>query len=284
MSLWAAIPYEERLAQDPRWALSEGSKFFEEKSSLQQALRKITQRLEELKIPYAVAGGMALFQHGFRRFTEDIDILVTPDGLKVIHHELEGLGYLPVFAGSKNLRDTELGVRIEFLISGQYPGDGQPKPIAFPEPERIAQDFDGIKYLNLRTLIELKLASGMTNPQRMKDLADVQELIRLLQLPADFAQQLNPYVQGEYTRLWRNTQPTRARYLRRWEHLAANVSTIDDLMTHFPDATASLAAMKADGVVVAQDRSSSDTIYLATADPEVARKYDMHEESEFFTE
>jgi hypothetical protein len=31
---------------------------------------------------------------------------------------------------------------------------------------------------NLPTLIELKLASGMTNAGRLKDLADVQELIK----------------------------------------------------------------------------------------------------------
>ena len=71
-----------------------------------------------------------------------------------------------MFAGSKNLRDTELGVRIEFLVAGQFPGDGQPKPVAFPPPEQVAEDFDGIKYVNLPTLIGLKLASGMTAPDQ----------------------------------------------------------------------------------------------------------------------
>jgi hypothetical protein len=54
----------------------------------------------------------------------------------------------------------------------------------------------------LPTLIELKLASGMTNPGRLKDLADVQELIRVLKLPADFSDQLNPFVRGRYSELW----------------------------------------------------------------------------------
>jgi hypothetical protein len=71
------VPYEKRLASDARWALSEGSEFFEGKGAVQEALRKITERLNELGIPYAVAGGMALFRHGHRRFTEDVDILVT---------------------------------------------------------------------------------------------------------------------------------------------------------------------------------------------------------------
>jgi len=50
--------------------LQEGSMFFEQKSGLHLTLRNITQRLRKLNIPYAVAGGMAMFFHGFRRFTE----------------------------------------------------------------------------------------------------------------------------------------------------------------------------------------------------------------------
>ena len=34
-------------------------------------------------------------------------------------------------------------------------------------------EIDGINYLNLPTLIELKLASGMTNPGRLKDLVSL---------------------------------------------------------------------------------------------------------------
>src|SRR5882724_8133800 len=95
-------PFEERLALDSRWALTEGSMFFEGQGAVQATLRKITTRLRELGIPYAVVGGMALFNHGFRRFTEDVDLLVTHDGLKTIHEKLEGLGYLPPFPKSKN--------------------------------------------------------------------------------------------------------------------------------------------------------------------------------------
>src|SRR6185437_12999138 len=115
-------------------------------------------------IPYAVAGAMAFFGHGFRRFTEDVDILVTREGLRTIHDRLEGLGYVPPFTGSKNLRDTERGVRIEFLVAGEYPGDGKPKPVAFPDPAGAGVEIDGIRYLRLPTLVELKIASGMTNP------------------------------------------------------------------------------------------------------------------------
>jgi hypothetical protein len=42
----------------------------------------------------------------------------------------------------------------------------------------------------------------MTNPGRLRDLADVQELIRVLKLPRDFGAQLHPYVQVRFAELW----------------------------------------------------------------------------------
>ena len=200
------VAYETQLDHDLQNALWEGSMFFEGKGGLHRTLHAITQRLGKLDIPYAVAGGMALFIHGFRRFTEDVDILVTREGLEQLHRELEGLGYTPLFPGGKNLRDADTGVRVEFLVSGDYPGDGKPKPVAFPDPAQTAVERDGIRYLSLPTLVELKLASGMTAPDRLKDLADVQELIRLLRLPSNFAEQLQPFVREKYGELWQSVQ------------------------------------------------------------------------------
>jgi hypothetical protein len=58
----------------------------------------------------------------------------------------------------------------------------------------------------MSTAIELKLASGISSPGRLKDLADVQELVRLLRLPEDFSKQLQPLVQEKYIELWRSVQ------------------------------------------------------------------------------
>lgn len=199
--------YSQQLNADRRWALSEGSRFFEGAGAVQDALRRLTARLEALHIPYAVVGGMALFHHGYRRFTEDIDLLVAPDDLAEIHRRLEGRGYLPLFEGSRNLRDTDTGVRIEFLTTGDYPGDGRPKPVAFPDPRAVSVERDGISYITLPALVELKLASGMSSLNRLRDLADVQELIKALQLPESFADQLDPYVAERFRELWRASQP-----------------------------------------------------------------------------
>jgi hypothetical protein len=202
----AIANYEQALEQNPRWALSEGSRHFEGKSAVFDALRKIVKRLTELQVPYAIVGGMALFHHGVRRFTEDVDILVTKHDLKRIHDELAGRGYLPPHRHSKHLRDTELGVRIEFLTTGDYPGDGKEKPVSFPNPAEYTSLSDGVCFINLPKLIELKLASGMTNVGRLRDLADVLEVIKLLNLPIEFAQQLDPYVREKYAELWRQAE------------------------------------------------------------------------------
>ena len=199
--------YTDRLNADPDWALREGSLHFEEKSSVQTTLLKITRRLTELGIPHVVAGGMALYRHGYRRFTEDVDLLVTRDGLKAIHSALDGLGYLHVFKGSKKLRDTETGVYIDFLITGDFPGDGKPKPVAFPDPQEAAVSINGLNVVSLPRLVELKLASGMTGGiHRMRDLTDVVSLITTLNLPDTFADSLNTYVRPKFMELWQGVQ------------------------------------------------------------------------------
>jgi len=203
----AALPtYEQRLRAERDWSMDEGDRHFRYESQVFKTMRNIARRLDDLGIPYAVAGGMSLDAHGFRRLTVDVDILVTRESLKTIHERLEGLGYIPPFTGSKNLRDTESGVRIEFLVAGEFPGDGKPKPVAFPDPARVGVEIDGIRFLSLPTLVELKLASGMTNLARLKDLADVIELIKILGLSPEFAEQLNPYVRDKYLELWQGIQ------------------------------------------------------------------------------
>jgi hypothetical protein len=190
--------------------LSEGSLFFEGKGRVQESLRRITTRLDELGIPYAVVGGMALFFHGYRRFTEDVDLLVNADDLQRIHDALRGRGYVPPFERSKQLRDAESKVRIEFLTSGGYPGDGKPKPIAFPDPRGAAEEREGFNILRLERLVELKLASGISAPHRMRDLVDVQELVRAAAIPKSFSEKLDPSVREKFLELWElaNHPPT----------------------------------------------------------------------------
>jgi hypothetical protein len=195
-------PFEDKVRRGGAAALEEVGRFFMKEDAVHKTLRSIAARLDDLGIPYAVAGGMALVSHGYRRTTEDVDIVVSAEGLTRVHQQLEGLGYVPPFAGSKNLRDVETGVRIEFLVTGQYPGDGKPKPVTFPDPSSAAVVIDGIRYVSLDKLIELKLASGLTNPLRLKDLGDVQELIRAVKPPRSLADRLDSFVRDTYLAYW----------------------------------------------------------------------------------
>jgi hypothetical protein len=171
-----------------------------------QTLRTIAAKLDELHIAYAVVGAMAMGAHGHVRATVDVDILVTRPGHATLRQQLEGLGYVPPFPGSRNLRDTATGVCIKFLITGEFPADGKPKPVAFPDPAAVSTTIDGIRYLRLEPLIELKLASGLTNPNRLKDLADVQELIRTLRPPRTLADALHEVVRPKFLELWDGLQ------------------------------------------------------------------------------
>lgn len=263
--------------------MTDASRFFDERGSVHQTLREITARLEQLGVPYAVCGGMALFHHGFRRFTEDVDLLVTSDGLRKIHEELDGRGFLPPFAGSKNLRDTSTGVRVEFLVTGQYPGDGRPKPVAFPDPLQAASP-GTIRYLTLPALVELKLASGMTSPSRMKDLADVQELIRQLALPIAFSEQLNPWVREKFVELWNATHGQSKRFVLplsdRFEVIPGEAA--DDTVARLRAVSEDIDLAIADGILLEVDEARGPGFFrLMTTDPQLAGAHGLHDESEF---
>ncbi len=186
----------------PVLAYEEGLNFFEGKGMLNETLKKLVGDLEAHGIDYVIIGAIALNQHGYQRFTSDIDLLMTAEGLAKFHDELVGLGYDVKFSGAKKtFRETKRNVPIEIITSGEYPGDGKPKPISFPNPAESFIVIDGVKTLTLEMLINLKLASGMTNAGRLKDLADVQELIKLKQLDAMFADRLHSYVREKFLEL-----------------------------------------------------------------------------------
>jgi hypothetical protein len=186
--------------------------FFMKKDDVHQTMRRLSDRLKDENIPYAIIGGMALNLHGFRRVTGDVDVLTTREGLDAVHERLIGRGYVPKFRGArKRLRDTTTGIDVDFITTGEYPGDGKPKPVVFPDPS-VSVEREGLPVIELPKLIELKLASAMTSPLRIRDSADVMDLIQTLRLPHDLADQLDPSVRPEYLRMWEawKNRPTTA--------------------------------------------------------------------------
>ena len=160
-----------------------------------------------MDIPYAVAGAMACNAHGFRRATTDVDVLLTREGLEAFKGRWLGRGWVERFPGSKGMRDAIAGVKIDVLLTGEFPGDGEPKPVCFPDPS-IASEIreEDIAFLPLKDLLELKMASGMTAEHRMGDTSDAMRLIKATGLPPRYGDKLDPYVRDEYARLWKLAQ------------------------------------------------------------------------------
>jgi hypothetical protein len=189
------------------WAgVEDAGRFFMGESSVHKALEKLVAVLEEQQIPYAIIGAMALNEWGYRRTTVDVDVLLSRDGLDALKTRLLGRGYLEKFPGSRGLRDTENGVNIDVVLAGDYPGDGKPKPVRFPDPNDAAVRGERVRLLPLAKLVELKLASGMSAPHRLKDLADVLELVRTLRLPRELETELDASVRAKYVELWQAAQ------------------------------------------------------------------------------
>ncbi len=261
--------YIERLSKDTDFAMAEISRFFESEGKVYETLRRITTKLESLGVAYAVSGGLALGRYGFVRATDDVDILTSRDGLSMVHERLNGLGYVHVFRGSKAMRDVTSGVKVVFLISGQFPGDGKPKPVAFPDPEEAGVLKDGIRFLRLEPLIELKLASGMTAEHRGKDLIDVQELITRAGLDCDFAGQLAPYVRDAFHQCWVKTRKRFFRILRLDEFADRHA------MERFAN------ELRQAGVEVDERKGDAADWLASTEDAAVADRYAMYPSEEF---
>jgi hypothetical protein len=195
---WRSPERSERLASN----LEECRRFFVGDADVHKAVTRLVSILEEEGLPYAIIGALALNEYGHRRVTVDVDLVMREEDLQRFKRDWLGRGYAEREPGTGKLVDTELGVHIDVLSTGRFPGDDRPKPIAFPDPATTAIRGAPFALLPIERWIELKLASGMVAPHRLKDLADVQELIRSASLPQSLAERLDPWVREKFLELW----------------------------------------------------------------------------------
>ena len=114
--------------------------FFQGKDEVHKTMRRLVKRLEKAKIAYAILGGMAVNAHGHRRTTGDVDILLTADGLNEFRQKFVPKNYETVPNRPRRFVDRTNDITVDFLVTGRFPGSGQPGPIAFPDPEQAAED------------------------------------------------------------------------------------------------------------------------------------------------
>lgn len=146
---------------------------FESTQHLDKAIDDITTKLKELKIPYALIGGLALGFYKYKRFTNDIDILIDENGYNKLTEKVIGLGYKYNFNGARGIQHTEHKIPIDFIFSGEVYGS-----FTYPKPQDVKKLKNGVYVVSLYKLLEIKIASGLNNPKRPNDLADAQLLIR----------------------------------------------------------------------------------------------------------
>ena len=168
-------------------------RFFRGKDPVHQTMRRAARRLERVGIPYAVVGGMAVNAHRHRRTTGDVDLLLTEEGVNDFCARFVGRNYSRVPDRPFRLVDRTSQVTVDILVTGMFPGSGEPGTIAYPDPDDVSETIDTIRVLNLEALIQLKLAA-----RRYKDFGDVVELIRSNNLEESFAERLHVAVRGDY--------------------------------------------------------------------------------------
>jgi hypothetical protein len=203
---WRSPQASARLAA----SVDECGRFFVADAAVQKALRKLVSILEAEDLPYAIIGALALNEYGHQRVTVDVDLVMREEDLQTFKRGWLGKGYAERVAGTGKLLDTEFDVHVDVLSTGRFPGDDKPKPISFPDPAKVAIRGAPFALLPVERWIELKLASGMVAAHRLKDLADVQELIRAAELPRTTVDALDPWVRVKFLELWDAVDAARA--------------------------------------------------------------------------
>jgi hypothetical protein len=166
-------------------------------SGLVGSARDAVAVLAEHDIPHLIVGGLAVQEHGYPRVTIDVDIVV-PDVLEAVEWLTASLTgpFCRVPDFPDRAEDRRNGVLIDLLPAGKVLKRGCKVP--FPLPGKVAEK---VQIVPLAELISLKLDSWHSSPnRRLKDKADVNELILRRNLPRDLA--VNPVVRALYTETW----------------------------------------------------------------------------------
>jgi hypothetical protein len=169
---------------------------------LTEALVELAKSCDREGIAFAVVGALALQRHGYVRFTEDIDIVTTREGLDRVHAALIGRGFMARGVGlRKKLRDTIHKVNIDIITAGEHAGAAD-SPLAYPPPDDAAYGHvdRGVRYATLEALIAFKLTSGIWG-KRPKDFVDVTELIKANTLDEGWADTLIPELRAKFREL-----------------------------------------------------------------------------------
>jgi len=171
-------------------------------SELDQTVRDAVEILTRHLVPHLIAGGLAVQEYGYYRVTLGADIIVPDvlDAVELLTADLSG-----PFDRYPNCEDTVRHRRTAVIVNLLPAGQTYKRAckVPFPVPTAVT---DIPQYVPLPKLVSLKLDSWVNSPQRrLKDKADVVELIKALRLPRDLTVD----------------EPVRHIYLETWDALQA---------------------------------------------------------------
>jgi len=131
-----------------------------------ETLERVDRVLREAHVPFACVGGFAVIEHGYERFTKDVDLLVRAVDLSRAMQVLGEAG----FAGRRTpigarLRDERTGVAVD-LLGTAFEGDERALARAGRGRRRLP-------VIGVEHLVLMKLESG-----RIQDDADVVQLLK----------------------------------------------------------------------------------------------------------
>jgi hypothetical protein len=162
-----------------------------------QTARTAAAVLAQHDIPHLIVGGIAVQEHGYPRTTIDVDMVV-PDVLEAVEWLTSDLTgpFARVKGCHDRLEDRRNGVMIDLLPAGRVLKHGCKVP--FPQPTKAV---DALQFILIEDLVSLKLDSWAGSPsRRIKDKADVTELILRRRLPRDLG--VAPAVRALYLETW----------------------------------------------------------------------------------
>lgn len=173
--------------------------------TLWQTARRVHQLLDAHNVPHAIAGGVAVALHGYRRNTVDIDLIIRRADAEAVKLALAENGFL--WNAERREFIAEGGTAVQFLIAGERAGAGSVVKLPDPTVEDVTELSEGLPVLSLARLIESKIACGDGNMRRAyKDFADVVELAAIHRLDGSFARFLHRAVRKQFRELVRRSQ------------------------------------------------------------------------------
>jgi hypothetical protein len=131
-----------------------------------EALERVDRRLRDAGITFAIAGGFAVIEHGYERFTKDVDLLVLASDLPRAMRVLRANG----FSGNRTpigarMREDRTGVQVD-LLGTAFEGDE--RAIA-----RAGRGRRRLGVIPVEHLVLMKLEAG-----RIQDDADIVEVLK----------------------------------------------------------------------------------------------------------